>query len=79
MVSRCVRGAHLFGAGAEDAAGLNRKAWLDERLRFLNNLFAVSVAGYAVLDNHLHTLVRIDLSEAMQWSPQEVLRVELLS
>jgi len=73
-ISRCVRRAYLFGEGAEDAAGLNRKAWLDERLRFLNNLFAVSVAGYAVLDNHLHTLVRIDLADAKQWSPQEVAR-----
>lgn len=73
-ISRCVRRAFLFGEGAEDAVGLNRKAWLDDRLRVLNDLFAVSVAGYAVMDNHLHTLVRIDLADAMQWSPSEVAR-----
>ena len=73
-ISRCVRRAFLFGEGEEDAEGLNRKAWLDDRLHFLNDLFAVSVAGYAVLDNHLHTLVRIDLAKAKQWSPQEVAR-----
>jgi REP element-mobilizing transposase RayT len=73
-ISRCVRRAYLFGEGNEDAAGLNRKAWMEERLRFLNSLFAVSVAGFAVLDNHLHTLVRMDLADAKQWSPSEVVR-----
>ncbi len=73
-ISRCVRRAYLFGEGMEGGSGLNRKEWLDERLCFLNEVFAVSVAGYAVLDNHLHTLVRIDLADAKQWSPHEVAR-----
>lgn len=73
-ISRCVRRAFLLGEGTADETGWNRKEWLDDRLRFLSDLFAVSVAGYAVLDNHLHTLVRIDVVDAEEWSPQEVAR-----
>lgn len=73
-ISRCVRRAFLFGEGDSIVSGLDRKEWLDERHRFLSNIFAISVAGYAVLDNHLHTLVRIDVSDANKWSAQEVAR-----
>ena len=53
-VSRCVRKAFLCGEGNE-----HRKDWLENRLRELVGVFAVEVAGYALMDNHLHVLVRL--------------------
>jgi REP element-mobilizing transposase RayT len=50
----------------------HRKQWIEERLETLSRCFAVSVCGFAVLDNHLHVLVRLDSDEASSWSAEEV-------
>ena len=47
-ISRCVRGAFLCGEGFE-----HRKQWIEDRLEVLAAQFAVSVCGFAVMDNHL--------------------------
>jgi REP element-mobilizing transposase RayT len=49
VISRTVRGASLLGRGPED-----RKQWIEDRLEELSRVFAVEIAGFAVLDNHLH-------------------------
>ena len=54
-VTRCVRRAFLFGEGT-----LDRKSWIEHRLQKLAQIFSVAVAGFAILDNHLHVLVRLD-------------------
>ena len=68
-VTRCVRRAFLLGEGASD-----RKVWIENRLRELAEIFAVSVGGFSVLDNHLHVLVRLDPGLAQGWSDEEVVR-----
>jgi hypothetical protein len=40
----------------------------------LSGCFAVSVCGFAVMDNHLHVLARLDADEASSWSAEEVIR-----
>jgi putative transposase len=50
-ISRCVRRAFLSGEGVT-----HRKAWIEARLEVLAKHFAVSVCGFAILDNHLHVL-----------------------
>lgn len=68
-ISRCVRRAFLCGEGFE-----HRKRWIEDRLERLSQCFAVSVCGFAVMDNHLHVLVRLDGDEASRWSSEEVVR-----
>ena len=53
-VTRCVRRAFLLGEGMHD-----RKSWIEHRLEELAEIFSVAVAGFAILDNHLHLLVRL--------------------
>jgi len=48
VISKTVRGDFLLREGDED-----RKQWIEDRLQFLARLFAVEVAGFAILDNHL--------------------------
>ena len=69
-ISRCVRRAFLLAENQD----FDRKAWLDQRLKQLNSIFAVSVAGFSVMDNHLHLLLRIEPETANAWSPLEVAR-----
>ena len=68
-ISRCVRGAALCGEGAE-----HRKQWIEDRLEKLAGAFAVAVCGFAVMDSHLHVLVRLDPRVADGWSDEDVLR-----
>src|SRR3954447_9340586 len=68
-ITRCVRRALLLGEGPSD-----RKQWIESRLQELAGLFSIAVGGFAVLDNHLHVLVRLDPQRAGAWSDEEVVR-----
>jgi hypothetical protein len=68
-VTRCVRRAFLLGEGTDD-----RKGWIEGRLEELAKIFAVSVAGFSVMDNHLHVLVRLDPDVAGSWPDEDVVR-----
>lgn len=71
-ISRCVRRANLLGEHIPN--GINRKAWIENRLKLLADIFAIGVGGFSVLDNHLHLLLRIDDQLAQDWSDEEVVR-----
>jgi len=59
----------LLGEGEID-----RKQWIEDRLQFLASQFAVDVAGFAVLGNHLHVLVRLGPEQVDEWSDEDVVR-----
>lgn len=69
-ISRCVRQAFILA----DELGNDRKQWIENRLELLAANFAIGVAGFAVLDNHLHVLVRLAPEDADAWSDEEVVR-----
>lgn len=66
-ISRCVRRAFLCGDRYE-----HRKDWIRDRLRYLVDQFAVEVAGYAVMANHFHVIVRTWPQRTAEWSNLEV-------
>jgi len=68
-VSRCVRRAFLLEEGATD-----RKAWIENRIEELAQIFAVADGGFAVMPNHLHLLPRLEPEVAKCWSDEEVVR-----
>lgn len=71
-ISRCVRQALLLGDGDNSPTG-DRKAWIERRLKELDAIFSVSVGGFAVMDNHLHLLLRLDPDVAKAWKDTEVI------
>jgi REP element-mobilizing transposase RayT len=68
-ISECVRQAFLLAEGGED-----RKQWIEDRLELLAQNFCIAVGGFAILDNHLHVLCRLDPEDAIAWTPSEVMR-----
>ena len=80
LVPLCValrRRAFLLDEAPGDESGeepLSRKDWIEKRLQELAGIFAVGVAGFSVMDNHLHVLVRLDPDVAKGWSDEEVVR-----
>jgi REP element-mobilizing transposase RayT len=74
-IARCVRRAWLWGV--DEYAGKDyshRKEWVIERLRELSKAFAIEVCAYAVLSNHYHTVLYVDVERCKQWEDAEVVR-----
>ena len=72
-ISRRVRRAFL--CGRDPASGLDfehRRQWIVDRMKFLTSVFAVDLCAYAVMSNHYHVVLRIDVDAALSWSDFEV-------
>ncbi|MBL4631599.1 MAG: transposase [Paraglaciecola sp.] len=73
-VSRCVRRSFL--CGIDDYSGQNyehRRAWVEERLLFLSSVFAIDICAFAVMSNHVHVVLYVDVDKATNWSDKQVL------
>jgi hypothetical protein len=75
VYTRCVRRAFL--CGYDPLTGNNydhRKQWVEDRLQELSATMAVDIFGFAVMDNHIHVVVRTRPDLAAEWSDEEVAR-----
>jgi REP element-mobilizing transposase RayT len=73
VVARCVRRAWLWGFDQYSGKDYShRKAWVLERLTQLSSVFAVDLCAYAIMANHYHLVVHIDVARARNWTPHEV-------
>jgi REP element-mobilizing transposase RayT len=73
VVARCVRRAWLWGI--DEYAGRDyshRKDWVLERLAELTSIFSIDVCAYAVMSNHYHLVVYVDLARSKTLSKHEV-------
>jgi putative transposase len=62
LVSRCVRRAHLCGAGQD-----HRRDWIAEAVERASRCFAMETLGFAVMDNHFHLILSTDPARALSW------------
>ena len=71
--SRCVRRAFLCGVDPHTQQSYeHRRQWVEDRILQLAEVFAIDVCAYAVMSNHLHVVLHINVSTAMHWSDQEL-------
>ena len=71
--SRVVRRAFL--CGDDKYTGKNyyhRRGWVEAQILKLTEVFAIDVAAYSVMSNHLHVVLYIDLDTVNSWSDREV-------
>ena len=74
-ISRCVRRGFWQGRSSVTGADCqHRQGWIQDRLRQLSKVFAIDNAAFAVMDNHVHVVVRADPVRAQEWSDEEVAR-----
>lgn len=72
--SRCVRRAFL--CGYDSYSGTNyehRRAWVEDRIHLLAEVFAIDVCAYAVMSNHIHLVLHINSPSANNWSLDETI------
>ena len=72
VTSRCTRRLHLFGGSDQERS--ERKRVLLQELERVTTHTAVGVAGFALMDNHLHLLLKVDTASARKWSERQVVR-----
>lgn len=72
-ISRCVRRAFLCGKDTYSKKNFDhRKLWIRDRLTVLVEAFAIELVAYAILSNHLHSVLKTRPDLASQWSDEEV-------
>lgn len=72
-VSRCVRRAWLCGVDAYSGTDYShRKAWVEQRLQQVAACFSIGIYGYAIMSNHLHLVVHVDVTATQVWPDEEV-------
>ena len=73
-ISRCVRRAFLCGQDRFTGKSFNhRKPWLVKRIKHLSCVFAIDITAYAVMSNHYHLVLHVDLQRSRLWSVDEVI------
>ena len=73
LISRCVRRAFLCGEDKYTKQSYeHRRQWMVDRIRFLSSVFAIEIAAYAVMSNHYHLVIHVNIDEAKEWTNDEV-------
>ncbi|MBO2622483.1 transposase, partial [Shewanella algae] len=65
-----------FLCGDDAYSGKNydhRRGWVESLLFELEAVFAIDVAAFAIMSNHLHLVLHIDIETANRWTDREVL------
>lgn len=73
-ISRCVRRAFLCGRDRYSGKNFDhRKQWILDRIKHLSSVFAIDVCAYAIMSNHFHLVLQVDVGQAEAWSFDEVI------
>ncbi|GMR15038.1 MAG: transposase [Gammaproteobacteria bacterium] len=72
-ISRCVRRAFLCGKDPHTGFDFeHRRQWIVDRIKLLCSVFAVDLCAYAVMNNHYHIVIKINVDTTKQWTDEEV-------
>jgi REP element-mobilizing transposase RayT len=75
VVSRCVPRAFLCGDDSHSGQNYDhRREWIVAWIMRLAAVFSLDIAAYAVMSNHYHIVLRVDVERAKSWSMEEVLQ-----
>ncbi|WP_235868871.1 transposase [Vibrio superstes] len=74
-VSRCVR--QSFRCGTEKKTNISyehRRDWIEQKLKDLALAYCIDICAYAIMSNHYHLILHINMNKAVKLPLQEVVR-----
>jgi REP element-mobilizing transposase RayT len=72
-VSRCVRRAFLCGRDNQTGVDYeHRRAWIEQKILKLGQIFCIDVCAYAVMSNHYHVVLHINTESAAALTTQQI-------
>jgi hypothetical protein len=64
VTSRTVRKAFLCGVDKDTGVNYeHRRDWVEKRILKLSSIFGIDIAAYAVMHNHLHVVLHVDVQK----------------
>ena len=73
-ISRCVRKAFLCGTDNSTGKSFeHRRGWVEDKMLSLAKVYAIDICAYAVMSNHTHLVLHINIEEANNWNVKQVL------
>ena len=69
---RCVRRSFWLNPH-EDGVSECRRGWIVAMLEKLERIFAIDVCSYAIMTNHYHLVLAVNLSAAERWTERDVI------
>ena len=73
-ISRCVRRAYLCGQdGLTGQCYEHRRQWVQDRILFLAQYFAIDICAFAVMSNHIHLVLCVERTRCDNWTDKEVI------
>jgi REP element-mobilizing transposase RayT len=74
-VSRCVRRSFLCGVDNYSGQSYeHRRGWVEQRLLFLSSVFSIDICAYAVMSNHVHVVLHVDVKQVIGWRDKDIVR-----
>ena len=74
-VTRCVRRSFLCGYDKLTRKNYDhRRAWIEQRLLLLAEVFCIELAGYSIMSNHYHVVLNVNTDLAHTLSDDQVIQ-----
>ncbi|TMM46967.1 transposase [Colwellia ponticola] len=74
LCSRTVRKAFLCGVDKETGVSYeHRRSWIEKRIFQLSQVFSIDICAHAVMHNHLHLVLHVDVEQVKNWTTQVVI------
>ncbi len=74
ICSQTVRKAFLCGVDKETGVSFeHRRSWIEKRIFQLSQVFAIDICAHAVMNNHLHLVLHVDIEQVKKWTTLEIL------
>jgi REP element-mobilizing transposase RayT len=75
IMSRCVRRSYLCGTDKLTGQCFeHRRQWIEDRIRLLSTVFSIDICSYAVMSNHYHIVLKVDVATSKNWNFDEVIQ-----
>ena len=74
VINRCVRRAFLCGEDKLSGRSYeHRRGWIVDKIKALSAIFCIDICAYAVMSNHYHLVLKIDVDKAKSLTQKDII------